>query len=94
VKRTVYQGEKIPAGYGVAFIDPAANRLECYPVPLHLLVRAARRAWYWIAGHHSGLVDEHAAFEAARRAFLEGVECGRQNEQARIVMEIAKRGDV
>lgn len=74
--RYVHQGETIPAGYGIAWVDFAANRLACYPVPLHLVVRAARRVWYWIAGHRSGLVDERAAATAVNEAWRAGFDCG------------------
>lgn len=81
--RYIHQGETIPPGYGIAWLDPVANRLACYPVPINIIVRAARRVWYWIAGHRSGLVDERASAAAANEAWRAGYECG---------MEDGKRG--
>lgn len=75
--RYIHQGETIPAGYGIAWVDPAANRLACYPVPIHLIVRA-RRAWYWIAGHRSGLVDENQSAAAMVDSWNAGYDAGFQ----------------
>lgn len=39
------EGEIYPNWYGVAWIDFAANRAVCYPIPLNIIVRAFRLAW-------------------------------------------------
>ncbi len=45
ILKTIQSGDVIPRGYGVAWIDAYTPRAHCLPVPLNLIVRAARAAW-------------------------------------------------
>ena len=36
------EGNAIPLGYGVAFVDPPTRTAVCYPIPLHLVIRRLR----------------------------------------------------
>lgn len=94
MKRLISMGARLPTGYGVAWVDPDAARLVCFPVPLHLAARAIRRAWYLVARHRSGLVDERAAEavigEAFRLGFSAGWEAGIKQERQRIDAELER----
>lgn len=41
--RQIYEGERIPAWYGVSYVDHVRAETVCHLVPINLLVRA----WRW-----------------------------------------------
>ena len=48
-KRQVYEGERLPWGYGRAYYLPQTDAMVCYPVPFNLVVRWLRNLYYWLA---------------------------------------------
>lgn len=46
IRRYTNEGELLPRGYGVAWLDPCFNRAVCYPFPFHRAIGWLRR-WYW-----------------------------------------------
>jgi len=44
--REVLEGQEVPRGYGVAYIQPGGTSATCYPIPLNLIVRWSLLLWY------------------------------------------------
>jgi len=42
IRRIIYEGERIPTGYGIAYFDFWKDGLVCYPIPLNILIRSLR----------------------------------------------------
>ena len=74
LRREVAAGIMLPRFYGIAYIDIMRNLRVCYPIPLNLLVRWARNAWWrfgaagsdaaadvWEDGYRQGRADERNA---------------------------------
>lgn len=64
IRRKVPAQACIPRGYGVALRDYYREVAICYPVPLHIVVALACRAWWWIA---RGLRPTQAEHELRRK---------------------------
>jgi hypothetical protein len=43
--RYATQGEMLPRGYGIAWVEFHADRAVCLPVPLHIIASVVRTAW-------------------------------------------------
>src|SRR5579859_3103382 len=50
-ERFTEEGERLPTGYAIAFVDFVIGRAVCYPVGIHLVVRWARAIWFWTVRH-------------------------------------------
>lgn len=50
--RCVMQGERIPRGYGVAWVDFERNVLIALPIPLNVVARAVR--WVYFEAMRAG----------------------------------------
>jgi hypothetical protein len=59
--------ERLPRGYGIAWIDPYAEMAWCLPVPLHLFAGVIRRWWHLMRAKVSPSVLD-AAFRSGYRA--------------------------
>lgn len=73
--RTVAQGDVIPAGYGVAWVEWRTGDAVVMPIPLNLAVAGARRAWYWLKVPRALLLD-------TRQAYAKGVRDGQRQHRA------------
>lgn len=51
---TIYEGETLPRGYGVAWRDLAMDRVVVMPIPLNVVVGLIRRAWEALRFHTAG----------------------------------------
>ena len=49
IKAVVDEGERIPVGYGIAYIIYEKRRKVCYPFGLHLLVGLSLNLYFWLA---------------------------------------------
>lgn len=50
LRRYVREGERIPRGYGVAWLEferGIKGEPAVYPIPLNIIMRAAYLAWVW-----------------------------------------------
>jgi hypothetical protein len=47
LRRLIWQGERYPRGYGMAWLDYQRNAAVCYPIPLNVVMRAVYLAWVW-----------------------------------------------
>ena len=47
IRKLIWQGERYPRGYGMAWLDFERNAAVCYPIPLNVVMRAAYLAWVW-----------------------------------------------
>ena len=47
LRKDIWQGERYPRGYGMAWLDFVRNSAVCYPIPLNVVMRAAYLAWVW-----------------------------------------------
>lgn len=43
----VYEEQRFPQGYGLAWRDELRRCSVCYPIPINLMVRLAREIRYW-----------------------------------------------
>lgn len=43
--RDAHNGETLPRGYGIAWVEFYADRAVCLPVPLHIIASFIRTAW-------------------------------------------------
>lgn len=43
--RYASQGEMLPRGYGIAWVEFCTDRAVCLPVPLHIIASFIRTAW-------------------------------------------------
>jgi hypothetical protein len=44
--REVLEGQEVPRGYGVAYVEPGGTSATCYPIPLNFIVRWSLLLWY------------------------------------------------
>ena len=47
--RNAYEGERVPWGWGVAWLDHNRNVWILLPIPLNVVARTLRRAYYTLA---------------------------------------------
>lgn len=74
LRRTITEGARLPAGWGIAHAIIGTRMFACYPVPLNLIVRALRNAWLWCAQyrpHPDAIVEWDRGYEAGRKAARE-----------------------
>lgn len=71
----VRECEEVPAGFGVAYRDPAAYRVICYRWPLNHLVSWAKSLWWW-ARHARTTEWENLLADEYRRGHREGYAWG------------------
>jgi hypothetical protein len=85
--RTIGQMERIPHGYGVAWVRWDQNVAVCLPIGLHLLASWLREAWLrfrlWRA--------PDLLAEAQERAFQAGFSSGQETARASRESELARR---
>ena len=86
----IYEGEIVPAWYGVAYYRWWQRAAVCYPVPFHLLVRWARDCYYVVKCSHRP--DWFAAQQL--KAHLEGVEEGKAQKQRQIQADLKNEYDL
>lgn len=67
--RVVPQGQRIPPGFGVAWVRWDTGDAVCMPVPLNIVAATGRRAWAW-------LKFPRCLFTDPRQAFLQGYQMG------------------
>ena len=76
LRKTCVQGETIPRGYGIAWFNYAAALTICYPIPLNLVLQAARSLWFLLLRDHSGLIRQREVLEISNRSFQDGYKSG------------------
>lgn len=47
IRKLIWQGERYPRGYGMAWLDYDRNAAVCYPIPFNVVMRAVYLAWVW-----------------------------------------------
>lgn len=47
IRKLIWQGQKFPRGYGMAWLDYRRNAAVCYPIPLNVVMRAVYLVWVW-----------------------------------------------
>jgi len=68
--RNIYEGEIIPNGYGIAYVEYNSDRAVLYPIPINVVVALIRRFWFWVRG---------GAYEGGYdRGYKEGKRIGRK----------------
>ncbi|MET3390652.1 hypothetical protein ABIC33_001275 [Variovorax sp. 1140] len=71
IRKYCGQGEMLPRGYGIAWVDFASDKAVCYPVVLNLVAAFLRAAWCF------ALVGFRPVRGNPRDAFLQGYWRGR-----------------
>ena len=76
IRKLIWQGERYPRGYGMAWLDFQRNAAVCYPIPLNVIVRAAYLVWVWclcpFGVTERELAKSRIAFLEAEKQRLEG----------------------
>ena len=79
------EGEAAPWWYGVAYYSPYSDHTICYPVPINLIVRAARAIWWAL---RRGKKDALAkAYDAGKAESFKG-----EQEAIDAIMRLNERG--
>jgi hypothetical protein len=83
LKRELYPFQYIPKGYGIAYTDYARAKNIAYPIPLNLLIRAARKLYFWIKIYTPSQRDNDL-MNSRNIGFQEGLEAGDARATERI----------
>jgi len=49
VEKRIYEGERMPRGYGFSYYDYLRRQYVCYPIPFNILVNWKRKLWEKLA---------------------------------------------
>lgn len=74
--REVGQMERIPNGYGVAWVSEYRMTAICLPLGLHWLASVARAAWHFLRMAHTPSLLDRAVENGWKRGFEAGKEAG------------------
>ena len=77
-RKGIYEGERIPRGYGIAYGDFASCRYICYPIPLHLIVRLIREVYFKVQVLFTPSKLDKMLEKNYRGGFEEGYKSGRK----------------
>ncbi len=83
VRRIVGQGERIPFGFAVAYLDYASFTASAYPVGLHLIVKVARRLYFGLLRYKPTDWESREA-QAHQAGYNQGYTAGRQQVLAEL----------
>ena len=73
-KKEVEEGEALPFGYAIAYIDyPRGFRRIAYPIGIHLIVGLLRKIYFWLVRQRVKNAEE----AGYRRGYDEGQKMGR-----------------
>lgn len=84
LRRRIREGERIPFGWAVAYLDWSSFVAYAYPVGLHVIVKVARRLYWMVIAFRPGKAEQQIR-DARRSAYAEGVQEGRR--QIRAIVE-------
>lgn len=84
------EGYRLPWYMGVAYYSPCSDHFICYPVPINLLVRWSRNAWWALkAGKHDALSKAYQDGRKVGRAEFRAEEA-RHNQRVADVIRMVK----
>jgi len=52
MKKFIKEGDQIPTGYGIAYLELDRLGAIAYPIPLNLIVSGLRKLWLWAMYGH------------------------------------------
>jgi hypothetical protein len=70
-KKDLVQGQRMPNGYGISYIDCTRCSFVCHPVPINIIVHLIRELYHWMIAWHPTKREEAAAKAAFEKAAFE-----------------------
>jgi len=77
IRKYVRDGEMIPKGYGVAWVDYVCDRAVYYPIGLNMVISFSRDVYFWIKHFRKGWIFKHDE-EIARVEWYRGYDSGKR----------------
>lgn len=72
VKKYLKEGDKIPKGWGIAYVEIPTYKVAIYPIPLNIIVSLMRRIRRWFMYGHK------LYYDAEKKGYENGFEEGRK----------------
>jgi len=66
LQKKLLEGEMIPRGYGIAWVDHRSYHLICLPFPVNHIARRVRAWWHRVRNVRIEIMGELALIEAGR----------------------------